>query len=174
MNSIYDDVDFELSAYRRHFTLAPEFWKVFNIDDLPNADFTKWQTFKLTDETGTRFSDNINKVPDDVGGIYVYCIQPSIIPQCGSYIMYIGMTSQQSLRTRVNQYQREIGDKYKRDRIHNLFVRWGKYIYLYFLPVIDTKENIEILEDRLIATLLPPCNPEIRVKSVRKAVRAFD
>lgn len=173
MSSIYDEVDFDLEAFQNHYTMAPQLWSRFNIDDLTNVDFEKWQTIKLIKDSSGQFSDKVNTVPDDVGGIYVYSIEPHIIPNCGSYIMYIGMTSQQSLRKRVKQYQRETGNNYNREKLHRLFVKWGEYIYLHFLPIEATNETIEAVEDRLIATLTPPCNAKIRVESVKRAVRAF-
>lgn len=173
MNSIYDEVDFDLESFIQPFIMAPELWRVFDINDLTDLDFDKWQTLKLLDDDENRFSDHIDLVPQDTGGIYVYCIQPSVLPLCGSYIMYIGMTADQSLRTRVKQYQRELGPRYKREKLHRMFIKWGKYVHLYFLPVSSAKETIETLEDRLIASLLPPCNPKIRIESVKRAVKAF-
>lgn len=173
MNSIYDDVDFNLESFRQQFILAPELWRVFDISDLQNVDFDKWKTIKLLDDSGDRFSNEVDLVPQDVGGIYVYCIQPSVLPICGSYVMYVGLAADQSLKKRVKQYQRELGNKYKREKIHRMFLKWGKYVHLYYLPVSSTKETIEILEDRLIASLLPPCNPKIKIESIKRAVNAF-
>ena len=50
-----------------------------------------------------------------------------------------------------------------------------KYIdYLkHFLPVDASDVTIEVLEERLIAALLPPCNSRITVKSIKRAVNAF-
>ena len=173
MNSIYDDVDFDIESYVNQFKMAPELWRVFDINDLPDVDFSKWSSIKLISPDGDKFSDEIEAVPKDVGGIYVYCIQPEIIPTCGSYIMYIGMTAKQSLNTRIQQYQKEIGNDYKRDKIHRLFKKWGKYVYVHFLPVDASDVTIELLEERLIAALLPPCNSRITVKSIKRAVNAF-
>ena len=173
MNSIYDDVDFDIESYVNQFKMAPELWRVFDINDMPDVDFSKWNSIKLISPEGDRFTDEIEVVPKNVGGIYAYCIQPEIIPTCGSYIMYIGMTAKQSLNALIKQYQKEIGDNYERNKIHRLFKKWGKYVYVHFLPVDASDVTIEVLEERLIAALLPPCNPKITVKSIKRAVNAF-
>ena len=106
----------------------------------------------------------------------MYCIVPSPIPGCGEYIAYIGMASKtrsENLRSRVRSYKYELGQGYKRDRIHNLFVRWGQYIYVYYLPVDANNEIIEELETRLIGCFIPPCNADIRDAVVKKKVKAF-
>ena len=95
MNSIYDDVDFNLESFRQQFILAPELWRVFDISDLQDVDFDKWKTIKLLDDSGNRFSNAVDLVPQDVGGIYIYCIQPSVLPICGSYVMYVGLAAEQ-------------------------------------------------------------------------------
>ncbi len=176
MSSIYDDVNQDLEAFRNTYIMSPELWSKFDITDLTEVDFSLWQSMKLIDDDSGKFSENIKDVPDDFGGIYVYCIQPTIIPNCGSYIMYIGMASKtgaENLRTRIRQYQKEMGDNYERDRLHRMFVKWGDYVYLHYLPVDASRETILTLEDRLIASCTPPCNSDIRIKTVKHAVRAF-
>lgn len=177
MKSIYNDpINCDLECFQNTYTMAPELWERFSIDDLENVDFTQWKSVKLMNDDGSAFSDMVNQIPTDSGGIYVYAIEPRIIPGCGSYIMYIGMASKsanQNLRNRVRAYQRHINDPYSRERIHRLFSKWGKYVYVYFLPVHATKEIIFDLETRLIGVLTPPCNPDIRAKAVKHAVRAF-
>ena len=173
MSSIYDELDFDLEAFQNHYIMSPQLWSRFNVDDLKDVDFSNWKTIKLIKDASGQFSDKVNDVPNDIGGIYVYSIEPQIIPNCGSYIMYIGMTSKQSLRKRVKQYQIETGNNFKREKLHRLFLKWGEYVYLHFLPIDATDEIIETVEDRLIAALIPPCNPKIRVETIKQAVKAF-
>lgn len=177
MSSIYDeDLSFDLEAWRNEYIMSPQLWSMFAIDDLPNVDFTKWHSMKLMNDTGDSFSQEIRNVPTCYGGIYVYSICPGIIPDCGSYVMYIGKatkTPNENLRNRVRAYQNEIGRNYTRDRLHRLFSKWGKYTYLYYLPVDSDADTILELETRLIAAFVPPCNADIRAKGVKRAVRAF-
>lgn len=175
MASIYEPIISEFPGFKKSFYLIPELWEKFKIDDLNNVDFSKWKNIKIMNESG-EFSDELKKIPNRYGGIYVYCIAPSTIPGCGSYIAYVGMASKtpnENLRKRVQSYQGELGEGYRRDRIHNLFVRWGKYIYVHYLPMEADNKTIEELETRLIGCLVPPCNPEIRDAAVKRKVKAF-
>lgn len=177
MASIYNDpISCDLECFQNTYTMAPELWERFDFTDLKNVDFSNWRSVKLMNDDGSAFSEMVNQLPTDSGGIYVYSIEPGIIPGCGTYIMYVGMASKsksENLRYRVKSYQKLINDPYSRERIHRLFKKWGKYVYVYFLPVQATKETIFELETRLIAALVPPCNPDIRAKAVKHAVRAF-
>lgn len=181
MDSIYDKDIFApiqnpLECYDRHFILSPELWAKFDITDLVQVDFTKWDCIKLI-ENG-KFSRKLSKVPNEVGGIYVYCIEPRIIPNAGAYVMYIGKatkTASENLRKRIRSYHSCISDNETRPRLHNLFSKWGEYVYVHYLPVDSNEEVITALEDRLIAAYgKPPCNSDVRVKSVKIAVRAFN
>ena len=99
---IYDPISCELEVFKiNDFLLAPELWAKFNIDDLVDVDFSKWECVKLM-ENG-KFSRNLSKIPTQYGGIYVYSIEPGIIPHVGIYVMYIGKatkTNNQNLRKR--------------------------------------------------------------------------
>lgn len=177
MGSIYNDpLNCDLECFQNTYTMAPELWERFNFADLENVDFSKWQSIKLMNDDGTAFSENVDQIPTDSGGIYVYSIVPGLIPGCGTYIMYIGMASKstsENLRYRVKSYQKFIYEQYSRERIHRLFAKWGKYVHVYFLPVNASKEVIFELETRLIGSFVPPCNADIRAKAVKHAVRAF-
>ena len=175
MESIYEPIETELKAFTQPHLLAPELWRKFHLDGLDNVDFSKWERVKMMDENGD-LSDETKKITAKYGGIYLYSIEPDVIPECGCYIMYIGKatkTQNWSLRTRVRSYKNQFGKDYSRPRIHNLFKRWGKYVYVHYLPVQDSNEVIEELETRLIACIVPPCNPEIRDAAVKREVKAF-
>ena len=172
---IFEPLESDLEAYRETYTMAAELWRKFRIDDLPGVDFTKWKEEKLI-ENG-KFSSKLSQIPNSFGGIYIYSIEPNIIPNTGCYVMYIGKASKtkyENLRVRVKSYQRQIGSDYDRDRLHRLFVKWGDYVHVHYLAINSTNEVITALEDRLIAAYgKPRCNSDVRVESVKKATRAF-
>lgn len=170
---IFDPIKNRLELYQKSFVLSPELWRKFKIDDISSVDFTKWGCIKLIN--GGAFSPELSKLPDKHGGIYIYCIEPRIVPDVGIYVMYIGKAAKQSLRTRVKNYKACLNDPETRPRLHNLFTQWGDYIYVHYLPVEGSEDAITVLEDRLIAAYgKPPCNAEVRCKSVKLARRAFD
>lgn len=174
MGTLYDPVNSDLGSFRSTFILSPELWDKFNLDGI-NVDYTKWNYVKMMTDSG-ELSDEINEIPSDCGGIYVYVIYPKVIPDCGLYIMYIGKatkTENENLRARVRSYKKQFGTKYNRTKLHALFCKWGKYVYVYYLPIMTTAKDITELEDRLIAAYgRPPCNKEILIKSVKDAVEA--
>lgn len=173
MENLYDPVKESLEDFRNTYVMSPELWGKFDISDL-DVDFSKWNTVKMMDDGG-KLNEEISVIPTAYGGIYVFVIIPPVIPDCGAYIMYVGMASKtknENLRARVRSYQQEFSNN-NREKLHRLFSKWGQYIYVYFLPVDLPKEDIQELEDRLIASLVPPCNPQIRIKSVKQAVKAF-
>ncbi len=181
MNSTYDldifgPIEKDLEAYTNTYIMSPELWRKFNIDDLVGVDFTKWERIKLID-AGT-FSKKLSTIPSSYGGIYVYCIEPEIIPGVGCYIMYIGKatkTHYENLQARIKSYSKELGQSSERPRLNRLFTKWGEYVYVHYLTVDAGEEVITALEDRLIGAFgKPPCNAEVRVKSVKEAVRAFN
>ena len=181
MNSIYDKdifepIDDDLEKYINRFTMSPALWSKFSISDLPHVDFLNWKREKLI-QNGC-FSSSLSSIPTQYGGIYIYCIEPGIVPNLGGYVMYIGKatkTTDENLRARVKSYAKYISDSETRPRLYRLFHKWGEYVYVHFLPVDSTDEEITALEDRLIAAYgKPPCNSDVRIKSVKIAVRAFE
>jgi len=176
MSEYYDPVQADPEAYLNHFVMLPELWEAFDVGNL-SVDISHWECLKMLNEQCDDLNRQVSMIPTEYGGIYVYVIKPPVIPECGEYIMYIGKatkTNTQNLRKRVQSYKRELGKNYERDKIHRLFSKWGKYVYVRYLPVPDAKEKIEALEDSLIAALTPPCNPQIRSRRVKCAINAFN
>lgn len=174
MGSLHDIVNYDLQSFSQPYILSPELWERFTLKGL-GMDFSNWCDAKMMDEKG-ELNKSLSKIPTKYGGIYVYYISSPVIPKCGSYIMYVGMASKtqtENLRARIRSYKKQFGDGYTRERLHRLFVNWGKYVYIRYLPINATKSEIEELETRLIATITPPCNADCRVKSIKRAVNAF-
>ncbi len=176
MSSIYDPIKSEIASFKRQFYLVPELWEKFKFDDLNSVDFSQWKRIKLMDDSGHFLESEIKKIPTKYGGIYIYYIKSGVVSEIDGYVMYVGMaskTTNENLRRRVASYKSELGEGYTRDRIHNLFNRWGKYVYVHYLPIDASKEIIEELETRLIGCLIPPCNADIQDAVVKRKVKAF-
>lgn len=174
MGTLYDPVESDLMSYKVNFILSPELWDKFDLEGI-DVDYSKWDRAKMIGDDGG-ISSETNRIPKDCGGIYVYTIVSSIIPNGGNYLMYIGKatkTETENLRARVRSYKKQFGDKYNRSKLHSLFTKWGDYVYVYYLPMSSTSKDITELEDRLIAAYgRPPCNKEILIKTVKDAVDA--
>lgn len=173
MGTLYDPVESDLMSYKVNFILSPELWNKFDLEGI-NVDYSKWNRVKMISDGN--LSSETNRIPNNCGGIYVYTIVSSIVPNGGNYLMYIGKatkTDTENLRARVRSYKKQFGDKYNRSKLHGLFKKWGEYVYVYYLPMYSTPKDITELEDRLIAAYgRPPCNKEILIKSVKDAVDA--
>ena len=174
MGTLYDPVESDLASYQMTFILSPEVWEKFNLEGI-NVDYSKWARVKMMD-ADKELSDETNRIPNDCGGIYVYVIVSPIIPNGGNYLMYIGKatkTESENLRARVRTYKKQFGEKYNRPKLHNMFTKWGEYVYVYYLPMKSSAADIKEIEDRLIAAYgRPPCNKEILIRSVKDAVDA--
>lgn len=174
MGTLYDLVESDLMSYKVNFILSPELWDKFDLEGI-DVDYSKCDRAKMIGDDGG-ISSETNRIPKDCGGIYVYTIVSSIIPNGGNYLMYIGKatkTETENLRARVRSYKKQFGDKYNRSKLHSLFTKWGDYVYVYYLPMSSTSKDITELEDRLIAAYgRPPCNKEILIKTVKDAVDA--
>lgn len=173
---IFDPIEHDLEMFQNTFIMSPELWGKFKIDDLTGIDFSKWKRIKLINSGF--FSEELSKIPSSYGGIYIYCIEPEVVPGVGCYIMYIGKatkTKAENLRARVKSYSKELSKYYKRVRLHRLFTKWGEYVYVHYLSVDASGEVIAALEDRLIGAFgKPPCNAKVCACSVKEAVRAFN
>ena len=117
-----------------------------------------WSNIKFLNEEGTGINEEISKVPDNIGGVYVFLLKPNIIPDMHLYIMYIGRVRRQnefSLRKRCKEYIMD-----NRPKLAYMRETWGKYLYFYYLPIEDDT-MVEKVERELIRVIIPPCNTQI-------------
>ena len=118
MGTLYDLVESDLMSYKVNFILSPELWDKFDLEGI-DVDYSKWDRAKMIGDDGG-ISSETNRIPKDCGGIYVYTIVSSIIPNGGNYLMYIGKatkTETENLRARVRSYKKQFGDKYNRSKL---------------------------------------------------------
>lgn len=139
------------------FQLNIDKWNTLN-HEVKRIVSKGWKSIKFLSEDGESVNKDILKVPDDMGGVYVFVLKPNIIPDIHLYIMYIGRVRRKkefSLRKRCKEY---IGDT--RPKIAYMREVWGKDLYFYYLP-LDEDNTIEMVEKELIRVIIPPCNTQI-------------
>ena len=151
------------------FVLNPaDEWERFP-DDLKDIINRPWKEIKYY--IGDTLNPEIDNVPNDCGGIYVFYIKPNIIPDIHLYLAYIGRaqkTTYQNLRKRVKEYAKET-DRPKRCELKR---HWGSYLYLRYLPMPEEdNEHIIRLEEELLKTVIPPFN-DMLPKIYNQAVKA--
>ena len=144
--------------FQQTFELDVDKWATMD-DEIKTVVSSGWRSIKYLNDDCTAINDDIRNVPDDCGGIYVFLLKPDKIPNMHRYIMYIGRArrgANYSLRKRCQTY---ISDT--RPKVARMIERWGKQLYLFFLPIYGTDEFIEKVERELIRVIIPPCNTQI-------------
>lgn len=168
------DVVSSLAESRWTFVINTELWEDY-LSENHEVDWSKLVKIPFFANNSSVLSDEVKKIPNNCGGIYIYSLENPIIPAHGNYIMYVGrarLTKYENLRQRAkshfSDYQR--GDE--NERLTRLYDGWAKYVYFSYVP-IDTNEAIDKAEKDLIVHLCPPCNKDYPSVSIRKKLSAF-
>jgi hypothetical protein len=153
----------------------PERW--ISIDktdiDIPLNDWSN--EIKFLSDNEMDVSDDMKKLPDNCGGIYLFFIKGLILPNYETYLAYIGraqFTQKQNLKVRCNSYYYEFFKDDTRPKIARLIKKWGKYLYLRYYASNDNL-HIKRLEAKLINGILPPFNDEIPNLIIHEPQPAF-
>lgn len=147
--SILFQVDFELNIDK---------WDTMD-EGIKAVVSSGWKYIKYLNEDGTAVNDSICELPNDCGGIYIFMLKPDIIQKNHRYIMYIGRAhraTNYSLRKRCATY---INDT--RPKVARMISRWGRGLYLYYLPINGTDDFIDKVERELLRVVIPPMNSQI-------------
>jgi len=152
----------EAKTYTIGFTIWPKLWKRYL--RRPQAKF-RWRSYPFN--SGSK--PNIPKK----AGIYTFIVNPKIAQHRCSYLMYVGVTVDQTLRERFGQYLRD-----KRNPSGRPHIRWllNKYTHknLFFCCATCPKtKNLQKLEEYLLKAFVPPFNPRIpgQVGRIKRAFR---
>ena len=152
------DIFEESILWQLTFEMNIDKWDTMN-EAIKTTVSTGWESIKYLNEDGTAVNKDITKVPNDCGGVYIFLLKPDKIPYLHRYIMYIGRArkaSSFSLRQRCSRY---ISDT--RPKVRRMIKRWGKELYLFYLPINDTDDFIDQVERELLRIVIPPCNSNI-------------
>lgn len=139
----------------------------------PILDMSNWTPeYKFYNENGEK-SVQINQLPDDKGGIYLFYLKGICLPFFENYILYIGkasITDNENIRSRVKSYYNVPKNRYL---IIEMFSKWKDYIYCRCYPETNN-EKIGLDESLLINTILPYYNEDIPDKiHVQPEINAF-
>lgn len=169
------DVVQELHLMTWPFCLSTELWKKYE-ERKSMVDLAQIKKIKYFNENHDALSDDVNQLPSDKGGIYLYVVENSVVPFSGSYIMYVGRarnTESESIKDRAKSHYYKYMRHEENERLERLFDMWKSYIYLLYLP-IEGNDMIDLVEDELIVALTPPCNKEYPSPIIRKKLSAFN
>lgn len=149
-------------------------WAKYDLSQI-NLDFTTWQTIKYLNDDATDFSEDINLLPNDKGGLYLFFVKCPIIIGITEFPFYLGraqLTEGQNLRKRCKEYFNKFAKEDERPKITKMVNYWGKELHLAF-KTMDENDEIIDYEKKLINSLLLPMNDEIPEKEIKQAVKAF-
>ena len=157
------------------YSLTQKLWIRHDLSDF-DFSFTNWQSFKYLNDAGDALSNEVQSLPNNAGGLYMFHINCPVIPGMTSFPAYIGraqLTEGQNLRKRCKEYFQKFARSDERPKITRMFEYWRNELYLSFI-VLDENEKIIGFEKRLINALLLPFNDEIPDIEIRQAVKAFN
>jgi len=165
----------EINNHNVSFKICPTLWFDFNLKKKILPAMQDWKEIKFLDDSGIDFNTDINKLPNNHGGIYVFIIKSDIFPGISEYLSYIGrakLTKTHNLRVRLRSYLTSFNNENERPQISRLIKQFGPHLYLRYIE-LDNNDIIDYLEAELIKSLLPPFNDEIPDKKIRDAIKAF-
>jgi hypothetical protein len=170
------DLGVQLHNRKIQFILSEDLWSKFSYSAL-NLEFKNWKSIKYLKDDCTGFIDSeINKIPKDKGGLYLFYLPCEIIPSITYFPLYIGraqLTENQNLRKRVKEYFQHYSRDDERPKIYRMLKTWGSIIRVAYLELEDNKETIN-LEADIINSLLLPMNDKIPDKKIGQAIKAFE
>lgn len=155
------------------YPLNPDLWKMFDLD--LDLDFSKWVTYKYLNDDGSSLNPEVDNIPKNKGGVYLFFVKCPIIPGISEFPFYIGRaykTEHQNLRKRIKEYYYNYKKGSDRPKIKKMFKYWKNELYLSFLE-LEQNEQTKDLERKLINSLLLPMNDEIPDKRIKAAKKAF-
>jgi hypothetical protein len=165
----------KIALRKLNYFVYEELWNRCTIP-MVDISFDKWISLKYLNNDGNGFSDEINSVPPDSGGLYLFYVKCPLIVGMTEYPFYIGraqLTKSQNLRKRVKEYFYKYKKTDERPKITKMFEYWGKDLHLAYIVLKDNDTIIEF-EKNLINSLLLPMNDEIPDTKIKQAIKAFD
>lgn len=162
MREINDMCVSDIQTHKIHFILNPKnIWQSYSEKLRRITESDDWKEVKFLNDDASGLNSDINTVPKDCGGVYVFVLKGGIIPDIHMYIMYIGraqFTDYQNLNKRLHEYLND-----SRPKIRQMRETWGQYLFIRYLPLSDNN-TIKELEEELLRVIIPPCNekyPEV-------------
>lgn len=156
------------------YKLHDGLWKKYDLSQI-DLGFANWTSIKYLNDDATAFSSQIDQLPNDSGGLYLFFIKCPIITGITEFPFYIGraqLTEGQNLRKRCREYFAKFAKENERPKITRMINYWGRQLYLAFKVIEDNDEIIDY-EKRLINSLLLPMNDEIPDREIKQAIKAF-
>ncbi len=138
-------------THRHHFLLWPKLWAEFKDN---------------TALTWTSVPFDIAQVPNipDKQGVYAFIVMPDASAGLRpSYLLYVGETTDQTLRERFKQYVRGVQNLTERPKLIATLPKYSGFIHFHF-AVVPANMKPEDIEDKLLSGFVPPLNSKFKGK----------
>ena len=156
-----DIIRSQLLAGQVTFPLAPEMWATCQ---LPASVTLNWEKIQFTEAAASQ-------LPSNAAGVYCFVLHPIIqgAPQ-GSYLLYIGQTTQ--FRTRYRRYLRDRNSNRARPLIHEMLNKWEERHLWFYYAKVDQLKMLGTIEDALLNGCVPPFNKDFPAR-INTAVQSL-
>lgn len=168
------DLGEQMQLRKLEYIPHTDLWNKFKVTTIDLA-FTNWTSIKYLNDDATDFNKDIEKVPNDKGGLYLFYVKCPIIIGITEYPFYIGraqLTANQNLRKRVREYFTHFAREDERPKITKMINYWGQDLHLAFLTLPDNFSVVDF-EKKLINSLLLPMNDKIPDQEISQGISAF-
>lgn len=168
------DLGEQLTLKTIQYKLHQDLWTKYDLSAI-NLDFATWTKIKYLNASGTGLSTDVEKIPDNAGGLYLFYVQCPIITGITEYPFYIGRaqyTKGQNLQKRCKEYYQHWARNNERPKITRMINYWGNDLYLAY-KTIGNNLSIKDFESKIINSLLLPMNDIIPEQEIHHAVKAF-
>lgn len=175
MDSLAFDLGREINDRKVNYVLHQQLWDRFAYPGI-NIEFFQWTKIKYLNDLGTDFNEDIDTIPDNSGGLYLFYLKCKVIVGITEYPFYIGraqLTDHQNLRKRIKEYFQKYSRDDERPKIYRMLRTWGKDLYVAYYPLEDNEDIVNFEKD-IINSLLLPMNDLIPDKQIKQAIKAFE
>lgn len=165
----------EMALRKVSYILYSKQWEKYDLSII-DLNLSNWTTIKYLNDNGSDFHSDLQKVPSDKGGLYMFSIHCPIIIGRTEFPVYIGralLTEGQNLRKRCKEYFQKYYKENERPKITKMIKYWANDLHLSFIVMKENKQLIDY-EKKLINSLLLPFNDQIPEKEIKQAKKAFE
>jgi excinuclease UvrABC nuclease subunit len=168
------DLGEEIKLRTLEFRIFNSLWSRYTLPPI-DISFKNWLTIKYLNDECNDFSPDVETIPDEKGGLYLFYAKCPIIPGITDYPFYIGraqLTEGQNLRKRVKEYFHKFRKDNERPKITRMFKYWSEDLHLAYF-VLEENADVIDFEKIIINSLLLPMNDQIPDQEIRQAIKAF-
>jgi len=157
-----------------NYRLFPPLWSRYDLSEI-NLQLENWYSIKYLNNETNDYHEDVNLIPNNSGGLYLFWIKCQILPGITEFPFYIGraqLTKGQNLRKRIKEYFSASKKRSCRSKIKKMFKYWAGDLFVSYIEVEDNLDSVDY-EKKLINSLLLPFNSKIPDTEIGQTIQAF-